>query len=194
MIKGGFFMKSNRKQGFTLIELIVVIAIIGVLAAILIPSLIGYIRKSKRTTDLSTARNVYEGVLATIAGDEDLVDSFSNSNNTTFAATVKTAAGTESYTGYIVCTKDGAANNGGNRSVWSGGSAQAQPFEKSLNIMLGEGRTPVKFVKAENGKELDRWFICSKDNTADTVEVWVGSGTNNTPMFRLWPNTSIDYK
>jgi len=39
-------MKKNVK-GFTLIELIVVIAIIGVLAAILVPSLFGYIRKSK---------------------------------------------------------------------------------------------------------------------------------------------------
>ncbi|MBQ8170760.1 MAG: DUF5021 domain-containing protein [Oscillospiraceae bacterium] len=48
----------RAKKGFTLVELIVVIAIIGVLAAILVPTMLGYVTSSRVTSANSTASSL----------------------------------------------------------------------------------------------------------------------------------------
>lgn len=59
-------MKQNRK-GFTLVELVVVLAIIGVLAAILVPSLMGYVKKARLKQCNANAKIAYNVVTATQA-------------------------------------------------------------------------------------------------------------------------------
>ena len=51
--------KKKNKKAFTLIELIVVIAIIGVLVAILVPTLSGFVGNASTNTALANARTVY---------------------------------------------------------------------------------------------------------------------------------------
>ncbi|NLD50425.1 MAG: prepilin-type N-terminal cleavage/methylation domain-containing protein [Clostridiaceae bacterium] len=63
-----FFAKTVKsKKGFTLTELIVVVAILGVLAAVTTPSILSYIDEAKVNTDeanATTLENCYKRLLA----------------------------------------------------------------------------------------------------------------------------------
>ena len=52
-------MKKFNKKGFTIVELVIVIAVIAILAGVLIPTFSGMVKKAQESAALQNARNKY---------------------------------------------------------------------------------------------------------------------------------------
>ena len=55
-------MKRNNKKGFTIVELVIVIAVIGILAAVLIPTFGTIVTDANKTATIQAARTKYSEV------------------------------------------------------------------------------------------------------------------------------------
>ncbi len=65
-------MKKSNKKGFTIVELVIVIAVIAILAAVLIPTFSNVVNKANESKAMQQARIAYENYLAENADKVDL--------------------------------------------------------------------------------------------------------------------------
>ncbi|EGC02583.1 prepilin-type N-terminal cleavage/methylation domain-containing protein [Ruminococcus albus] len=156
-------MKNSNKKGFTLVELVVVIAIIGVLAAILVPSMMGYVKKSRLKTangNAKTAYNTAAGALADLETNGIQLETIDITQNcTTPAASVPDLDGdTVDGVAYVTAIVQNAlaanGNDGGevyiNGNTTATGVWGAQWHRKSGDKIVGQyPEAPSTVEKAE---------------------------------------------
>jgi prepilin-type N-terminal cleavage/methylation domain-containing protein len=98
---------SKRAKGFTLVELVVVIAIISVLAAMIVPNFISYIRMAKCKVAIADAKTIVTGVESSLMDkyiSNTLVIKRTNNSGTTNIDKKMTINGTETLVGGLTNT------------------------------------------------------------------------------------------
>ena len=150
----------NKKKGFTLAELLIVIAIIGVLVGIAIPVLNSQLEKSRKAKDLHTARSI-ESVLATAVNDGTIELAPADKANQASGVWVIVARDENSWPeGYDSTRQYNTYFCGANQAIKINGvnaNSDYRVFNNELNSILNSAGFSSDIKVTSNNKNGDSW-------------------------------------
>ena len=137
-------MKTNRK-GFTITELVIVIVVIAILAAVLIPTFASLIKKANLSADTQTAKSLNTAVAAAEAENETV--------------TFSVALNAMREAGYIVANLNPTA--AGNFFVWEAKTNQVLLVDKDMKVLFKAEDLDETCDSIEDGT----WYIALNDTS-----------------------------
>lgn len=167
-------MKKTNK-GFSLVELIIVIAIMAILAGAIAPALIKYIDKSRKSNDVTSAKAIKTAV-ETALGNEYIYEYLTEKG-----AVITIKPGEQ-------CSADAVSENTGNKAVTvtpsgtptavklpSGNTVNATYCAAEIAANIGEKAPRIKYKKKTDSIEPTNFYAVI--NTKGTITVGVGGAS-----------------
>lgn len=155
-------MNKNCKKGFTIVELIIVIAVIAILAAVLIPTFSNLIKRANVANDTALVRNLNTALAADGAKQHD---------------TMREALAAANAFGYDVSKINAKAD--GNEILWdSYNDCFVYKDESGINYI------PDSQIKGKAGEGAQLWHIANKgiSDISSVYSNYLGEGTYAGPL------------
>lgn len=203
---------KKQNKGFSLVELIIVIAIIAIISAAIAPQIIRYIDKARKQKDIEAANTIYDAAsLALASTDDALRDAWEKkTGEKTFTVTTNG----ETYELEVIAWARGSyfykQENGEFKNSWN--SKQylwdyVEEFKANLAQMGGRNFNtkyeviPFKYRKTKDpygvhSQYADSWILYRRTDNFQ-IEVWIGYKENSAdgygtnivrPYYRLYPD------
>ena len=198
--------KKDKNRGISLIELIIVIAIMGILVGVLSPMFMKYVAKSKKSKDVYTADQIARAVNVAFIENQMAYDTFqawdqSTSGMVPQPVSVTVNGVTRSYEVFLFAsngTQDRANRtsncfNGEGRGLYKHDKNGTDGFYGTINRELGLSTTEMnqaiipRYQPSREGvvtfrggsrpvSDLDRWRIVKRKDNG-MMEIWVAQGS-----------------
>lgn len=173
-------MKKTNNKGFSLVELIIVIAIMAILVGAIAPALIRYIDKSRKSNDVTSAKTI-KTAIETALGNEDIYAYLTNTDDIT-VVTVEPGKTTDEEGGSAsdAIGISGCSDTENNVTFTV---SDVDSFAKSeIGTNIGEKTPKLKYKKANKDDKLSKCTVKPEKfygiiNQKGTVFVVIGGSS-----------------
>ena len=138
-------MINSKKKGFTIVELVIVIAVVAILAAVLIPTFSSLVKKANVSNDTALVKNLNTALAADVDGQDTMYDALQAAKEF----------------GYDIAKIQAKAN--GNKILWDSKN------DCFVYLDSEKGLVYIPDTKNENPADVDLWVISDEvDETYST--------------------------